>query len=131
MMTDPIADFATRIRNANRIGRKEVAMPASRTKVGMAEVLKEQGFIDAFRVEPAKPSSALHITLRYGPDGENVLRTIERISKPGKRVYMGATEIPPVLRGLGAYVLSTNKGIVSDRTARELNAGGEVLLKVY
>jgi small subunit ribosomal protein S8 len=130
MMTDPIADMLTRIRNANAIGRKQADMPASRLKVGIAEVLKEEGFIDGFAVEPAQPVSVLSIQLRYGPDGEQVIRAIERISKPGRRVYMSATEIPPVLRGLGSYVLSTNKGVVSDRTARKINAGGEVLLKV-
>jgi small subunit ribosomal protein S8 len=130
MMTDPIADMLTRIRNANAIGRKQTAMPASRLKVGIAEVLKEEGFIDGFSVEPAQPVSVLHVQLRYGPDGEQVIRSIERVSKPGRRVYMNATDIRPVLRGLGSYVLSTNKGVVSDRTARKINAGGEVLLKV-
>jgi small subunit ribosomal protein S8 len=130
MMTDPIADMLTRIRNANAIGRKQTSMPASRLKVGIAEVLKEEGFIDGFSVEPATPSSQLSIQLRYGPDGEKVIRSIERVSKPGRRVYLGAEEIPPVLRGLGSYVLSTNKGVVSDRTARKIHAGGEVLLKV-
>ena len=130
MMTDPIADMLTRIRNANSIGRKQADMPASRLKVGIAEVLKEEGFIDGFSVEPASPVSQLHVQLRYGPDGEKVIRSLERVSKPGRRVYLGAGEIPPVLRGLGSYVLSTNKGVVSDRTARKIHAGGEVLLKV-
>jgi small subunit ribosomal protein S8 len=130
MMTDPIADMLTRIRNANLIGGKSTTMPASRLKVGIAGVLKEQGFIDGFSVEPGEPASTLKIDLRYGPDGEHVIRTIDRVSKPGRRVYLSADKVPHVLRGMGAYVLSTNKGIVSDRTARELNAGGEVLLKV-
>jgi len=130
MMTDPIADMLTRIRNANSIGRKQADMPASRLKVGIAEVLKEEGFIDGFSVEPAQPVSVLRIQLRYGPDGEQVIRSLERVSKPGRRVYMSASDIRPVLRGLGSYVLSTNKGVVSDRTARKINAGGEVLLKV-
>lgn len=130
MMTDPIADMLTRIRNANRIGSKSTRMPASRIKVGIAAVLKEEGFIDGFSVEPATPSSVLKIELRYGPDGEQVIRAIDRISKPGCRVYLAATDVPSVLRGMGAYVLSTNQGIVSDRTARKINAGGEVLLKV-
>jgi small subunit ribosomal protein S8 len=130
MMTDPIADMLTRIRNANRIGSKTTSMPASRIKVGIAAVLKEEGFIDGFSVEPATPSSVLKIDLRYGPDGEQVIRVIDRISKPGCRVYLAAQDVPSVLRGMGAYVLSTNQGIVSDRTARQINAGGEVLLKV-
>jgi small subunit ribosomal protein S8 len=130
MMTDPIADMLTRIRNAARIGSKSTSMPASRMKVGIAAVLKEEGFIDGFSVEQATPSSVLKIELRYGPDGEQVIRAIDRISKPGCRVYMAATEVPSVLRGMGSYVLSTNQGIVSDRTARKINVGGEVLLKV-
>lgn len=130
MMTDPIADMLTRIRNAARIGSKTTSMPASRMKVGIAAVLKEEGFIDAFSVEQATPSSVLKIELRYGPDGEQVIRAIDRISKPGCRVYMSATEVPSVLRGMGAYVLSTNQGILSDRAARKNNVGGEVLLKV-
>jgi small subunit ribosomal protein S8 len=130
MMTDPIADMLTRIRNANRIGAKSTSMPASRMKVGIAVVLKEEGFIDGFSVEPATPSSVLKIQLRYGPDGEQVIRAIDRVSKPGCRVYLPAREVPSVLRGMGAYVLSTNQGILSDRTARQINAGGEVLLKV-
>ena len=119
-VSDPIADMLTRIRNANAIGRKQASMPASRLKVGIAEVLKEEGFIDGFSVEPAQPVSVLHVQLRYGPDGEQVIRSIERVSKPGRRVYMNATDIRPVLRGLGSYVLSTNKGVVSDRTARKI-----------
>jgi len=130
MMTDPIADMLTRIRNANAIGRKETSMPASTLKVGVAEVLKQEGYIQSYRVEPGEPSSTLFVELRFGPDGERVIRSIERISKPGRRIYSGAGEIPSVLRGLGSYVLSTNKGIVSDRQARAINAGGEVLLKV-
>ena len=130
MMTDPIADLATRIRNANAIGRKETSMPASTLKVGIAEVLKQEGYIQSYRVEPSTPSSVLWIELRFGPDGERVIRSIERVSKPGRRVYSAADAIPPVLRGLGSYVLSTNQGILSDRKARELHAGGEVLLKV-
>lgn len=130
MMTDPIADMLTRIRNATRISSKSTSMPATRIKVGIAAVLKEEGFIDGFSVEPATPSSVLKIELRYGPDGEQVIRTIDRISKPGCRVYMAAKEVPSVLRGMGSYVLSTNQGILSDRTARKINVGGEVLLKV-
>lgn len=130
MMTDPIADMLTRIRNANTIGRKETSMPASTLKVDIAEVLKQEGYLQSYRVEPGAPSSVLWLELRYGPDGERVIRSIERVSKPGRRVYSGAEEIPSVLRGLGSYVLSTNQGILSDRKARELHAGGEVLLKV-
>ncbi len=131
MMTDPIADLLTRVRNGNAVGAKTVTMPASRIKVGVAQILKEEGFVDSYEVAEGLPSSTLTIRLKYGPDGEKVIRKIERVSKPGCRVYSNAQDIPSVLRGLGVYILSTNQGIVSDRTARKINAGGEVLCKVY
>jgi small subunit ribosomal protein S8 len=131
MMTDPIADMLTRIRNANAIRREEVTMPASRIKVGLAETLKNEGFIESYEVQEAKPQSELVVRLKYGPDVEQVIRAIERISKPGRRVYSKAKEIPRVLRGLGVFVLSTPKGIVSDRAARQMNVGGEILCKIY
>jgi small subunit ribosomal protein S8 len=131
MMTDPIADFLTRVRNANSIGQRNVVMPASKLKVGLAQILQEEGFVSSYKVEPGEPQSVLTVELKYGPDGEKVIRKIERVSKPGCRVYSSATRIPTVLRGLGVYILSTNQGVVSDRTARKLNAGGEVLCKVY
>jgi small subunit ribosomal protein S8 len=131
MMTDPIADLLTRVRNANAIGAKKVSMPASTLKVGIAQILKEEGFVDSYLVEPAEPTSRLVIQLKYGPDGEKVIRKIERVSKPGCRVYSQAARIPVVLRGLGIYILSTNQGVVSDRTARARKVGGEVLCKVY
>jgi small subunit ribosomal protein S8 len=131
MLTDPIADMLTRIRNANDIRRKSIRMPASKMKVGIAQILKEEGFIQDYEVQPGQPCSELRIQLKYGPDGERVIRSIERVSKPGRRVYSGARGIPRVLRGLGMHVLSTPRGLLSDRTARELNVGGEVLCKVY
>jgi len=131
MMTDPIADMLTRIRNANRINRKQVEMPASRMRVGIANVLKDEGFIDGYRVEEGKPSSTLHLTLRYGIDGEQVIRSIIRVSKPGRRAYASVKELKPVLRGQGIHVLSTPKGVISDRKARELGVGGELLAEVY
>ena len=131
MMTDPIADMLTRIRNANSIGRKTVEMPASRLKVGIAEILRSEGFIESYQVKEATPASVLEVKLKYGPEGETVIRKIERVSKPGCRLYTGAKELPRVLRGLGMYVLSTPKGVISDKTARELNVGGEILCKVY
>jgi small subunit ribosomal protein S8 len=130
-MTDPIADMLTRIRNANSIRRTEVSMPASKLKVGIAEALKSEGFIDSYEVRPGSPSSELVVKLRYGPDGQQVIRHIERVSKPGRRVYSGASRMSRVLRGMGIYVLSTPKGVVSDRNARQLNVGGEVLCQVY
>lgn len=131
MMTDPIADMLTRIRNANSIGRKQVDMPASRMRVGIANVLKEEGFIQDFSVAEGKPSSTLELTLRYGLDGEKVIRSILRVSKPGRRAYAGVKELKPVLRGQGIQVLSTPKGVLSDRKARELGVGGELLAEVY
>lgn len=131
MMTDPIADMLTRIRNANRIGRKSVQMPASRLRVGIANVLKDEGFVEDYHVEQGKPSSTLHLTLRYGLDGEKVIRSIRRVSKPGRRAYAGLKELKPVLRGQGIHVLSTPKGVLSDRKARELGVGGELLAEIF
>jgi len=131
MMTDPIADMLTRLRNANSSGKKQVSIPASRLKVGIAEVLKEEGFIGGYEVKPSKPCSELLLDLKYGPDGQRVLRRIDRISKPGRRVYSAADEISQVLGGLGIYVLTTPQGVLSDRRARALNVGGEILCKVY
>jgi len=130
MMTDPISDMLTRLRNANRIRKKHVSMPASRVKVGIAQVLKDEGFIQDYSVEAGKPSSRLSISLKYGLDGETVIRSIQRVSKPGCRVYSGAGELKPVLRGMGIQILSTPKGILSDRTARQEKLGGEILCKV-
>ena len=130
MMTDPISDMLTRLRNANRIRKKRVTMPASRIKVGIAQILKDEGFIQEYSVEPAKPASRLSISMKYGLDGENVIRSIQRVSKPGCRVYAGAGDLQPVLRGMGIQILSTPKGILSDRSAREQKVGGEILCKV-
>lgn len=131
MMTDPIADMTTRIRNANRMNRRRISMPASRLKVSIAEVLVQEGFLDGYHVEPGKPSSELVIDLKFGPDGENVIRCIDRVSKPGCRVYSSTKKLPSVIRGMCIYVLSTPKGVLSDRAARREGVGGEVLCKVY
>lgn len=130
MMTDPIADMLTRIRNANTIRKKSVVMPASKLKVGIADVLLTEGFISKYEVVEAKPCSELRVWLKYGPDGEMVIRTLDRVSKPGCRAYCGAADLPHVLRGLGIYVLTTPKGVISDRAARRENVGGEILCKV-
>ncbi|HEX6885487.1 MAG TPA: 30S ribosomal protein S8 [Planctomycetota bacterium] len=130
-MTDPVADLLTRVRNANRRRAKTVRMPASKLKVRIAHVLKDEGYIREVRVEPAKPQSELVLDLKYGPDGEFVIREIKRISKPGCRVYAGAKKLPRVLRGQGICVLSTPKGVLSDRAARLENVGGEILCQVY
>lgn len=131
MNTDPIADMLTRIRNANSISRATVSMPASRLRVAIADVLQQEGFIGPFEVVEGKPSSTLKINLKYGIDGEQVIRAIDRVSTPGRRVYAGVEDLKPVLRGQGIQVISTNKGVVSDRKARELQVGGEVLARVY
>jgi small subunit ribosomal protein S8 len=130
-MTDPVADLLTRIRNANRRHAAKVTMPASKLKVRIAQVLKEEGYIRDYRVEPKEPQSDLVLDLKYGPDGEFVIREIKRISKPGCRVYSSTTKLPRVLRGQGIYVLSTPKGVLSDRVARKENVGGEILCQVY
>jgi len=130
MMTDPVADLLTRIRNATRVRAKSVTMPASKLKVRIAEVLKEEGYIRGYHVEPKTPQSDLVLELKYGPDGEFVIREIKRVSKPGCRVYSGAAKLPKVLRGQGIYVLSTPKGVLSDRAARRENVGGEILCQV-
>ena len=130
MMTDPIADMLTRIRNANSVGLKKVSMTASKMKVGIAQVLKDEGFINDYSVVEEKPASRLVVNLKFGPDGEQVIREITRISKPGCRRFSGSSDLPKVLRGLGIYVLSTPKGVVSDRFARKENVGGEILCKV-
>jgi len=132
VMTDPVADMLTRVRNALRIERLEVSMPSSRLKVGVASVLKREGFVADYSVEKAdavRPS--LTVTLKYGPEGEKVINEIKRVSKPGRRVYCGAKELPRVLNGLGIVVVSTPKGVLSDREARKEHVGGEVLCTVW
>ena len=131
MMTDPIADMLTRIRNAVRIERPQIDMPISKVKRGLADVLKREGYIwDWTEVESA-PVKTLRIDLKYGPNGEQVIRHIKRVSKPGRRVYSGAKDLKPVLQGLGIQVVSTSRGVVSDREARQKNLGGEVLCEIW
>ncbi len=130
MMTDPIADMLTRIRNAVRVERPHVDMPLSRLKLGVAEVLKREGYIWDYKEVDAEPVNHLRIELKYGPNGERVIQTIRRVSKPGKRVFSKSRDLRPVLNGLGISILSTSKGLVSDREARQQNLGGEVLCEV-
>jgi small subunit ribosomal protein S8 len=130
MMTDPIADMLTRIRNSVRVERPFVDIPASGVKKGIADVLKREGFIWDWKEIEQEPVSNIRIELKYGPNGERVIQTIKRISKPGRRLYSGSRDLKPVLGGLGIRIISTSKGVVSDREARRDNVGGEVLCEV-
>jgi len=131
MMTDPIADMLTRIRNAVRVERPNVTMPISKVKRGLAEVLKREGYIWGWQEVAAEPVPQLQLELKYGPNGERVIRHIKRVSKPGHRIYSGAGKLRPVLNGLGISILSTSRGVISDREARQRNLGGEVLCELW
>jgi small subunit ribosomal protein S8 len=149
MMTDPIADMLTRIRNGSEVERPYVEMPATKVKVAIAKVLTEEGFVLGYRVgkyvtddqgtktfqEVESLSGQTHVVLlvhlKYGPDGEKVIRHIERYSKPGRRVYQGYKDVRRVLDGLGIAILSTSKGVMSDRQAKQHKVGGEVLCTVW
>ena len=131
MMTDPIADMLTRIRNAVRVERAQVELPLSKVKRGLAEVLKREGYVWDWEEVAAEPARQLRLHLKYGPNGERVIRTIRRISKPGRRVYSGSTQLKPVLGGLGISVISTSRGVISDREARQRKLGGEVLCEIW
>ncbi|HTE04759.1 MAG TPA: 30S ribosomal protein S8 [Planctomycetota bacterium] len=130
-MTDPIADMLTRVRNALRVRRAEVSMPASRIKGGIADVLKREGFINDWRVEPDGQQGRLTLSLKYGPDGEMLINEIRRDSKPGRRLYTGAQEARRVLNGIGISIYTTPAGILSDRECRARNVGGERLATVW
>lgn len=132
-MTDPIADMLTRVRNANIAMHDEVSMPSSKLKEALAEVLHSEGYISSFTSEASEtsPGRKLTITLKYSPERERVISGIQRISKPGLRIYKKSDEIPRVLGGLGIAVLSTSKGLVTDREARKGKVGGEVLCYVW
>jgi small subunit ribosomal protein S8 len=131
MMTDPIADMLTRIRNAVRVERPHVDVPLSKVKRGLAEVLKREGYIWDWEEMPDKPHSHLRVHLKYGPNGERIIRRIRRVSKPGRRIYKGSDGLKPVLGGLGISILSTSRGVISDREARQRRLGGEVLCEVW
>ncbi len=130
MMTDPIADMLTRIRNSVRVERPFVDIPASGVKKGIADVLKREGFIWDWKEIEEQPVSHIRIELKYGPNGERVIQTIKRVSKPGRRLYSGSRDLKPVLGGLGIRIISSSKGVISDREARRDNVGGEVLCEV-
>ena len=126
-MTDPIADMLTRIRNANQMRNKEVAMPTSKMKVEIARILNDEGFIEKYTVK----DNTLTLNLKYGQNKERVITGLKRISKPGLRVYAGADEIPYVLNGLGIAIISTPKGVMTDKLARKNNVGGEVIAYIW
>ena len=133
MMTDPVADMLTRIRNANTAMHDEVIMPSSKLKVALADMLKAEGYIGGFDVtdNADKPGQSLTIRMKYSPKRERVISGLKRVSKPGLRVYSGSKDIPRVVGGLGVAVVSTSKGLMSDREARRRRLGGEVLCYVW
>lgn len=131
MMTDPIADMLTRIRNANANSSPTVDIPYSKVKEAIAKVLVEEGYLVQHQVVDNTPQAILRVQIKYGPDGERVIQRIQRISKPGCRVYRGYGDLKRVLDGMGISILSTSRGVVSDRQARVRKLGGEVLCEVY
>lgn len=130
MMTDPIADMLTRIRNAVRVERAFVEVPASRVKRGIADVLKREGFIWDWEEVEESPVNVLRLELKYGSNGERVIQSIRRMSKPGRRLYAHCKDLKPVLGGMGITIISTSKGVISDREARREKVGGEILCEV-
>jgi small subunit ribosomal protein S8 len=131
IVTDPIADMLTRIRNALTIKKDEVVVPASKTKNAIAEILLEQGYIEKYELVDDANFKSIKIALKYGPNGEKVIQGLKRISKPGLRVYAASSDLPKVLNGLGIAIVSTNKGIMTDKDARAQKLGGEVLAFVW
>ncbi len=131
VVTDTIADMLTRIRNANSMRYTEVKVPASNLKLELARILKEEGFIKDYKVLDEKVQGMIILTLKYGQNKERVITGLKRISKPGLRVYAKADEVPKVLNGLGIAVISTSKGVMTDKEARKQNLGGEVLAYIW
>lgn len=130
-MTDPIADMLTRIRNATRAKHQLVKIPSSKLKLAIADVLKREGFIKEYEFVPDNKQGILKIHLKYSPRGESVINEIVRVSKPGRRIYRGVDELGKVLSGLGASIVSTSKGVMSDKECRKHGVGGEVLCHVW
>jgi small subunit ribosomal protein S8 len=130
-MTDPVADFLTRLRNANSAYHETVSLPYSKLKANIAEILKSEGYIASIKVEEAKVGKTLTIDLKFGPNRERSIAGIKRVSKPGLRVYAKSTELPRVLGGLGIAILSTSSGLLTDRQAAKKGVGGEVLAYVW
>jgi len=130
-MTDPISDLLTRIRNAHLAKHDRLDVPTSKLKQEVCRLLQDEGFIRNFRVIEAETRSTLRIFLRYSPEGTPAINSLERVSKPGRRIYRGADDIQPVRNGLGVGILSTSQGLLSDRQARERRVGGELLCEVW
>jgi len=130
-MTDPIADMLTRIRNANTVNHDSVEMPASKIKLAMADVLKQEGFIREYELKKGSKQGIIRIYLKYGQSREKVITGLKRISKPGLRVYAQKDDLPKVLGGLGIAIISTSQGIMTDKAARKAGLGGEVLCYVW
>ena len=131
LVLDPIADMLTIIRNANSNRHDTVLIPQSKTKLAIAEILKAEGYIVDFKPVESNGIKMIEVTLKYGPNGEKVIQGLKRISKPGLRIYSNADQLPKVLNGLGIAIVSTSKGIITDKEARKLNVGGEVLAYVW
>ena len=131
MITDPIADLLTRVRNASMVQHKQVVVPSSKIKVSIAQILKAEGFIDSFNVTDEKPQPNLIMRLKYTGRGDSVITGLERVSKPGKRVYAGHKSIPWVRSGLGINILSTPKGLMTGREARRAKMGGEIICNIW
>jgi small subunit ribosomal protein S8 len=131
MMTDPVADMLTRIRNANKALQETVSMPSSALKVEIARLLQEEGYINGYRVEKGASFDTLVVELKFGRNRERVITDLKRVSKPGRRVYAGKDRLPRVLGGMGTAILSTSKGLVTSRRAQELGVGGEVVCFVW
>jgi len=129
-ISDPIADMLTRIRNGIRARYQRVDMPASALKVELARILKQEGYISNFKVAEEGRKKILRVFLRYGTDGQSAISTLERVSRPGRRVYVGAHEIPKVMGGLGVNILTTPRGVMTGKAARKAGVGGEVLCSV-
>ncbi len=130
-MNDPLADMLTRIRNASKARFQSVEMPLSALKADVARVLKEEGYIEDYQIAKEGPQGTLKIQLKYGPHNEQVITGIRRVSKPGRRQYTGSTKIPTVMSGLGIAVLTTSRGVMTDRVARREKVGGELLCEVW
>ena len=131
MLSDPIADFLTRIRNASRAEHEKVDIPSSKLKLRMAEILKDEGFIKNFRVIEDNKQGVLRVYLKYAGDEQCVITGVKRVSKPGRRVYVPKTRIPRVMGGMGVSVVSTSRGLMTDREAREAGLGGELVCQVW